>query len=188
MQLPPGITEEELIRQCKTGDLKPLEMLYKHFYGYAMGVGLRYCNNRDDALEVVNDGFIKVFNSLNTFSPDKPFKAWLRKIIVNTAIDKTRKEKKHTWNADLELAQHIATETASVIDLLSAGDILKLLDKLPEVHRVVFNLFEIDGYGHDEIAAMLSIPASSSRVYLSRGKEKLREMISKAENNYERRA
>lgn len=82
----------------------------------------------------------------------------------------------------------MAAETASVIDLLSAGDILKLLDKLPEIHRVVFNLFEIDGYSHDEIALMLAIPASSSRVYLSRGKEKLREMISKAEKNYERRA
>lgn len=94
MQLPPGITEDELIRQCKNGDLKPLEMLYKHFYGYAMGIGLRYCTNRDDALEVVNDGFIKLFNSLAQYSADRPFKAWLRRIIINTAIDKNRREKK----------------------------------------------------------------------------------------------
>jgi RNA polymerase sigma factor (sigma-70 family) len=187
MQLPPGITEDELIRQCKNGDLKPLEMLYKHFYGYAMGVGLRYCANRDDALEVVNDGFIKIFNSLNIYSPDKPFKAWLRKIIVNTAIDKNRKEKKHTWNTDLQLAEQVINE-ASVIELLNARDILNLLDKLPQLHRIVFNLYEIDGYSHDEIAAMLAISASSSRVYLSRGKEQLRKWINKAENNYERRA
>lgn len=186
MHLPPGISEEELIRKCKNGDLKPLEMLYKRFYGYAMGVGLRYCPNRDDALEVVNDGFIKVFNSLNTYQLDKPFKAWLRTIIVNTAIDKNRKEKKHSWNTELETARHIAHE-ASVIDSLNASDILKLLDKLPNLHRVIFNLYEIDGYSHDEIAASLTISASSSRVYLSRAKDKLREMISKADINYERR-
>ncbi|RKR82612.1 RNA polymerase sigma-70 factor (ECF subfamily) [Mucilaginibacter gracilis] len=185
MQLPPGITEDDLIRQCKNGDIKPLEMLYKRFYGYAMGIGLRYCANRDDALEVVNDGFIKLFNSLNSYDPDKPFKAWLRRIIVNTAIDKNRREKKHLWNDDLELANQISTQ-ATAIEQLNARDILNMLNKLPDLHRVVFNLYEIDGYSHDDIAALLAISASSSRVYLSRGKERLRELITKAES-HERR-
>lgn len=186
MHLPHGITEDELIRQCKNGDLKLLEMLYKHFYGYAMGVGLRYCPNRDDALEVVNDGFIKVFKSISSYKQEKPFKAWLRTIIVNTAIDKNRTEKKHTWNIELETAQHIGHE-ATVIEQLNARDILNLLDKLPNLHRMIFNLYEIDGYSHDEIAASLAISASSSRVYLSRAKEKLKEMINNADNKYERR-
>jgi RNA polymerase sigma factor (sigma-70 family) len=181
MHLPQGITEDELVRQCKNGDLKPLEALYKHFYGYAMGVGLRYCANRDDALEVVNDGFIKIFNSLNSYNPDKPFKAWLRRIIVNTAIDKNRKEKKHMWAQDLEMAEQVVTGS-TIIEHLNARDILNMLDKLPELHRTIFNLYEIDGYSHDEIAKMLAIPASSSRVYLTRGKDKLRELINKANN------
>lgn len=186
MQLPPGITEDELIRQCKTGDLKPLEMLYKHFYGYAMGIGLRYCANRDDALEVVNDGFIKLFNSIGQYDADKPFKAWLRRIIVNTAIDKTRKGKKHMWAQDLQTAEHLIKD-ATIIEQLNTRDILNLLNKLPELHRMVFNLYEIDGYSHDEIAKMLAIPASSARVYLTRAKEKMRELITQAES-HERRA
>lgn len=185
MRLPPGITEEDLIGQCKTGDLRWLEMLYKHFYGYAMGIGLRYCNNRDDAMEVVNDGFIKVFNTLDRYSDDKPFKAWLRRIIVNTAIDKHRKEKKHMWAEDLDAAGDLAHHT-TVIEHMNARDILNMMDKLPQLHRTVFNLYEIDGYSHDDIADMLAISASSSRVYLSRGKEKLRELITKAESDARR--
>jgi len=181
MPLPPGITEDELIRQCKNGDLKPLEMLYKHFYGYAMGIGLRYCNNRNDALEVVNDAFIKVFKTMNNYDADKPFKAWLRRIIVNTAIDKTRREKKHMWAEDLEMAENIP-QGVTAIEQLNARDILNLMERLPQIHRTIFNLYEIDGYSHDEIAGMLAISASTSRVYLSRGKEKLRALINQEES------
>src|ERR1700761_4471267 len=114
MRIPPGITEEELIQKCKKGDLKHLEMLYKHFYGYAMGVALRYSNSRDDALEVVNDGFIKVFGALPQYDTGRPFKAWLRRIIVNAAIDKQRKEQKHQWNTDLDKAGYVETTTGVI--------------------------------------------------------------------------
>jgi RNA polymerase sigma-70 factor (ECF subfamily) len=184
MQLPPGITEQELVRQCKNGDLKHLEMLYKHYYGYAMGVGLRYSNNRDDALEVVNDAFIKAFGDMDNYQADKPFKAWLRRIVVNTAIDKQRREKKYLMDVDLDDAWHIS-QLPSVIQQLSANDILKLMDGLPQAYRLVFNLYEIDGYDHNEIADMLGISASSSRVYLGRAKEKLRNAILK-ENEHKR--
>jgi RNA polymerase sigma-70 factor (ECF subfamily) len=73
MQQRPGVAEEEIIRHCKTGSLKYQEMLYKLFYGYAMGVSLRYCFSREDAVEVVNDAFIKVFNAINSYANDKPF-------------------------------------------------------------------------------------------------------------------
>jgi RNA polymerase sigma factor (sigma-70 family) len=181
MQLPSGITEDDLIRQCKNGDLKHLEMLYKHFYGYAMGIGLRYCPTRDDALEVVNDGFIKLFKSIDQYNSDRPFKAWLRRIIVNTAIDKNRKDKKHLWHQDIEVAEGIGY-SAGIVEQMNARDILNLLDKLPQMHRTVFNLYEIDGYSHDEIAAMLGIPTSSSRVYLTRGKEKMRALITNTQS------
>jgi RNA polymerase sigma factor (sigma-70 family) len=176
MQLPPGITEQGLIQQCKNGDLKHLEMLYKHFYGYAMGVGLRYSNNRDDALEVVNDAFIKVFGDIRNYQQDKPFKAWLRRIVVNTAIDKHRKERKHQMNTDLDDALYVSQQPL-VLAQMNANDILKLMDTLPPAHRMVFNLYEIDGYDHTEIAAMMGITASSSRVYLGRAKEKLRAIL-----------
>ena len=176
MHPPRRIAEEELIMQCKSGSLKYQELLYKQFYGYAMGISLRYCLNRDDALEVVNDAFIKVFNSMKGYDISKPFKAWLRAIVVNTAIDRRRKDMKLQLNTDLDGAEHL-TIGINVIDSLNARDIINLMHGLPAIQLAIFNLYEVDGYNHDEIADMLKIPASSSRVYLSRAKEKLRRLI-----------
>lgn len=170
------IAEDELIRQCKAGSLKYQELLYKQFYGYAMGIGLRYSPNRDDALEVVNDAFIKIFNSMGGYDITKPFKAWLRTIVVNTAIDRRRKDMKLQLNIELDNAGPIVSHV-NALDNLNAQDILNLMKALPAIQLTIFNLYEIDGYNHDEIAAMLGIPASSSRVYLSRAKEKLRKII-----------
>jgi len=176
MHPPHRIAEDELIRQCKAGSLRYQELLYKQFYGYAMGIGLRYCPNRDDALEIVNDAFIKVFNSMTSYDIAKPFKAWLRTIVVNTAIDRRRKDLKLQLNIELDYANPIVV-SVNVIDNLNAQDILNLMKELPAIQLTIFNLYEIDGYNHDEIADLLNIPASSSRVYLSRAKEKLRKMI-----------
>ncbi|MDN3547488.1 RNA polymerase sigma factor [Mucilaginibacter aquaedulcis] len=183
MHSPPRITEEEIISQCKTGSLKHQEMLYKLFYGYAMGISLRYSLNRDDALEVVNDAFIKVFNAIHSYNIDKPFKAWLRTIVVNTAIDRRRKDLKFQLNVELENAAPI-TSNMGAVDNLNVQDILKLMKELPAIQLTIFNLYEIDGYNHDEIANMLSIPVSSSRVYLSRAKERLRKMLRTETQNH----
>ncbi|AYL96986.1 RNA polymerase sigma factor [Mucilaginibacter celer] len=178
MHPPPRITEEEIVRQCKKGSLKYQELLYKQFYGYAMGISLRYSLNRDDALEAVNDAFIKVFNAIGSYNTDKPFKAWLRTIMVNTAIDRRRKDLKFQLNVELDNAAPIRSSMGPV-DNLNAQDILKLMVELPAIQRTIFNMYEIDGYDHEEIATMLSIPVSSSRVYLSRAKERLRNILRK---------
>jgi RNA polymerase sigma factor (sigma-70 family) len=178
------IPEEEIIRQCKTGSLKYQELLYKQFYGYAMGISLRYSLNRDDAMEVVNDAFIKVFNAISNFNSDKPFKAWLRTILVNTAIDRRRKDLKFQLNVELENA--MPAISVSGIETLNVQDILKLMNELPQIQMTIFNLYEVDGYSHDEIGQMLAIPVSSSRVYLSRAKEKLRNVIRSEEQKHGR--
>ncbi|RCH56896.1 RNA polymerase subunit sigma-70 [Mucilaginibacter hurinus] len=184
MQQTKSITESEIVSQCKKGSIKYQELLYKQFYGYAMGIGLRYSINRDDALEAVNDAFIKVFNAIHTYNEDKPFKAWLRTVVVNTAIDQRRKGLKFQLNTDIDDAPQIAhNETA--VSKMNAQDILKLLKELPEIQSAIFNLYEIDGYNHDEISKMLDIPVSSSRVYLSRAKEKLRKILSTEAQSYE---
>lgn len=177
----PDIAEQELIRQCKNGDLKYQELLYKQFYGYAMGIGLRYSANRDDALEVVNDAFIKVFNSIKSFDNSLPFKPWLQKVIVHTAIDQHRKNKRYL-TADLDEAVAISTP-AIAINQLNLKDILLMLNSLPEINKLVFNLYEIEGYNHEEISKILNIAQSSSRVYLSRAKEKLRKLVWLHEKN-----
>ena len=179
-----AIADDVLISQCKKGSLKHQEILYKRFYGYAMGISLRYSFNRDDAMEAVNDAFIKIFKAIGSYDVNKAFKAWLRTVIINTTIDRRRKDIKHQLN--LELDDTLSVQTAhGIVAELNAGDILIMMNHLPAIQRTIFNLYEIDGYDHDEIADMLSIPASSSRVYLSRAKEKLRTIIKKEDSRYE---
>ncbi|MEB0261451.1 MULTISPECIES: RNA polymerase sigma factor [unclassified Mucilaginibacter] len=178
-----GITEDEIVSKCKSGSIKHQELLYKQFYGYAMGVSMRYSLNQDDALEVANDAFIKVFNNIGTYNANKPFRAWLRTIVVNTAIDRRRKEIKHQANLDIEDAYNVGSN-ATAIDTLNAQDILKLMKQLPQIQLTIFNMYEIDGYNHDEIGKILNLPASSSRVYLSRAKDKLRQLLTTETQNH----
>jgi len=166
----------ELISYCKKGDLRYQEVLYKQFYGYALGICMRYLGNRDDALEAANDSFIKVFKSMASFNEDNDFKPWFRKILVNTSLDYKRKSMR--FSEALELTDTVPqTIHISVIDKLSAQDILSLMKHLNEMQRTVFNLYEVDGYSHKEIGNMLNIPESSSRTYLTRAKQALQQLL-----------
>ncbi|MBE7177958.1 MAG: RNA polymerase sigma factor [Mucilaginibacter polytrichastri] len=182
MTVQPGDSREtELIRLCKRNKAGAQEKLYTRYFGYAMGVGLRYCINRDDALEVVNDAFIKIFGAIQSFDEALPFKPWLRRIVINCSIDQRRKNQRLLYTEDIETADAVAINI-SAIDKLQMDDLLKMLDMLPEMLRTVFNLVEVDGYSHEEIAKMIGIPASSSRVYLSRAKDRLRAMLTNPNN------
>ncbi|ADY52663.1 RNA polymerase, sigma-24 subunit, ECF subfamily [Pseudopedobacter saltans DSM 12145] len=178
-------SDQELIIKCRKDDYKAQEALYKRFYAYAMGISLRYCINRDDALEAVNDSFIKLFKTIKTFEDHRLIKPWFRQIVVNSSIDNRRKNLKHSAALDIEYADEKPTDF-NAIAKINAEDILKLLDCLPEIHKVVFNLYEIDGYSHEEIADILDIPSSSSRVYLSRAKDKLRKLVNSRFLDHER--
>lgn len=176
---------EDLIAGCLRNDNKSKEMVYKSFYGYLMGVILRYTNDRNDSEELVNDSFIKIFKSIAQFTCpkedtelQKAFKGWIAKISSRTAIDFLRSKKTYLYVDDIVEEQQPLT-TVNVITHLNVQDILKLLDALPETHRLVFNMYEIEGFSHDEISKMLNIPESSSRVYLTRAKNKLRDLYSK---------
>lgn len=167
---------EKIIEGCVRKIEKSQEMLYKKFFGYALSVAMIYTNHRSDAIEVVDDSFIKVFAEISRFDPSLPFKSWLRRIVINTAIDRCRKFNKHQYS-DESQAILIRDESASVESQLTAEDIIGLLNQLPPLHKLVFNLYEIEGYSHEEIAIQLNIPESSSRVYLTRAKKQLRELI-----------
>jgi RNA polymerase sigma factor (sigma-70 family) len=174
--LPQTTDVTELINRCKKTHLPSQEELYKLFYGYAMGICLRYLVNRDDALEAVNDSFIKAFKAMHTFKQDADFKAWFRKILVNTSLDYKRKNMR--FNQAIELTDtNPQTTYASGIEKLSVKDILGLMKNLNELQHLVFNLYEIDGYTHKEISTLLNIPESSSRTYLSRAKQILQQLL-----------
>lgn len=177
---------KEIIAGLSTRDDRIQERIYIHYWGYLMGVATRYFKDRNIAREVVNDSFMKAFKTMYDFKHDhnlvdfqKTFKAWLAKITVRTALDKIRANK----SALIYVEEYTDESPVSYVEAeskLFVEDILKLLHELPDLHRTVFNLYEIEGFSHDEIGEMLTIPVSSSRTYLTRAKQKLRELYIKS--------
>ena len=165
-------TDKELIKGCCKGNLRFQELLYRRFYAFAMSVCIRYTTSRDDALEILNDGFMKVFDNISKYDQERPFKSWFRKILVNTALDRFRAGKRFRISTDIE-----EVEVAGEPELnrwMEAEEILLLLSGLPELYRVIFNLHEVEGYSHEEIAGMLDIAPGTSRSHLSRARMMLR--------------
>ncbi len=160
-----------IIQGCKSGDEKCQESLYKGYYGYVISIALRYVGRRELAEEAVNDCFLKVFDHMDDYDDRKPFKAWVRQITVNICIDLLRKENRFAPISETQIAEHSFDETVS--GALDYNSILKGLDCLPVLHRLVFNMYEIEGYSHSEIAGKLRVAESSSRTYLTRAKKKL---------------
>lgn len=166
---------DELIQGCHQKNRKYQEILYKRFFGYALKVALIYNRDRNNALEIVNDSFIKVFNQIKKYDSSFPFRTWLGKIVVNTSIDWFRKNNRNL-KAEEEIIL-VPDDTPGIITQMTAQDILKLLNLLPDIQRLVFNLYEIEGYSHEEISSILTIPENTSRVYLTRAKKRLRELF-----------
>jgi RNA polymerase sigma-70 factor (ECF subfamily) len=171
----------QLIRGCIAEDRKCQKMLYKAFYGFAMGICLRYAGNRDDAAEVMNQGFFKVFTRLNTYNIEIPFKAWLGKIMINVSIDFYRANLKTAFLDDLDKAANV-TDGELVDKNLNYNDLLLLVQRLPSAYRTVFNLFAIEGYSHEEIAEMLNINTGTSKSNLHKARQKLKQMIFDADS------
>jgi len=166
----------KVLKGCSRGNLKAQEDLFKLYYGYVMSIALRFSSCHDNALEIANDSFLKIFMKIKSHQIDKEFKAWVRKIVVNTAIDYYRKDKKNNMEISIEIAYDEPADE-SVIDNLNAEEIIKLINSLPMNYRYTFSLFEIEGFSHNEIALQLGITESTSRSNLTRAKKMLRHMI-----------
>jgi len=179
-------TDQELIDGCKRRSAKHEECCYKTYYGYVMGISMSYSKDRDIALEICNDSFMKFFDSIKKLEDAQSLKPWLRRITVNTSIDYYRKNKKFQNNVEAD-GNTEAYHDESGLDALGFQDILKLINQVQENHRLVFNLYEIEGYSHREIAHKLHITESSSRVYLARAKKQLRYLVALHIKEYEGR-
>src|SRR5690606_4877912 len=131
-------------------DLNAQELLYRNFYGFAMGICLRYSSNRYDARTIINEGFLKVFNNLHKFDQDKPFQPWLGRIMSNTAIDHYRSELRNMSLLDITEVNEVF-ESPVIEHKLNYDELIKLIQQLPPAYRTVFNLFAIDGLSHSEI-------------------------------------
>lgn len=152
------------------------KMLYQEFYAYGMSICLRYADNRDEAAEILNDGFMKVFQNIARFDLTRPFKPWLRRIIVNTAINHYHQKNRAIKAEELDRVKQSASEEM-VLSGISYDEILGMLRKLPPAYRTVFNLHVIEGYKHEEIAAMLGVSVGTSKSNLFKAKEQLRRIL-----------
>jgi RNA polymerase sigma-70 factor (ECF subfamily) len=173
------------IQLCIKGDANSQKALYKSFYGYAMSICMRYSINREEATEVLNDGFLKVFTKLNKYDPTRSFKGWLRKIMINTALDNYRHNLKHYYQQDLETSPDVAA-SGNVLANMAYEEIVGLVQKLSPAYRTVFNLYVMDGYSHEEIAEMLDISIGTSKSNLFKARENLRMLLKKNKDEYAR--
>ncbi|MEZ4826542.1 MAG: sigma-70 family RNA polymerase sigma factor [Bacteroidia bacterium] len=167
---------KHLVDDCRKGKLDSQKELYKQFYGYAMGICLRYSQNREEAKEIVNDGFLKIFAHIRDQREERSFKAWLRKIMIHASIDYFRRNEKYYGQS--EISPFI--KDLSVTDgnaALSEQEILRLVQLLPPAYRMVFNLYAIEGYKHHEIAEMTGTTVGTSKSNLAKARLRLKEML-----------
>ena len=167
----------EVVEDCLRGKESAMKKFYEHFHGFALSVCMSYCENRDDALEIMNDGFLKVFKNLDKVENIERIKPWLRRIMINVAIDHFRK---NVRKQSAQLSENVADPNygdASVYAKLSSEDIMKAVQSLPTNYRMVFNLYAVEGYSHKEIGEMLKIAESTSRANLSLANGLLREKL-----------
>ena len=141
-----------------------------------MGICLRYSRTREEAVEILNDGFIKIFTKLDHYSKGLSFKGWLRRVLINSAIDYFRRNERHYHSLDIS---HVYYESASenIIDKLSEEVIIAAIQRLPPSYRMVFNLYVIEGYTHEEIANQLNISVGTSKSNLAIARNKLKKIL-----------
>ena len=176
------MTENEwlqLIDGCRKQERDSQKRLFKLYYNYAMSVSTRYAPTFEEAEEITNDAFVKVFARMAThYTVGLSFKGWLRRIVVNTAIDKFRASKSKPDHLSLDAAYYVEHNDFT-IEKMSAEHLLTLIQTLPETYQKVFNLYVIDDYTHAEIADMLGMTEGASKSALSRARQKLKELITR---------
>ncbi len=168
--------EHDIISACLKEERWAQQKLYESYYSKMMAVCLRYANSHEDARDILNEGFIKVFRYLDRYQVGTSLDSWIRRIMVNASIDFYRKSIRHRTE-DMECAYAESAEGEDAISMCSAEEIMKAVQTLPPSYRAVFNLYAIEGYSHKEIGDLLNITESTSRSNLVKARGKLQEML-----------
>jgi len=173
------------VEACALNKRESQKMIYSSFYGYAMAICDRYANKQDDAVEILNDGFLKIFKEIHHYKPAytdvvSSLKGWLRKIMVYTAIDHFRKNQKHQLVTQLDnVVYQLSTVSEDAIDKLSYEEIIRAVQELSPGYRTVFNLFVIEGLSHEEVASQLGVSVGNSKSNLSKARKQLQKILYK---------
>ena len=182
------MTEIEIqqhIEQCRLGNRISQARIFTQFRNYALTVCNRYAATQEEAKEVLNDAFFKIFTKIDRYDASMSFKGWLHRIVVNTAIDRYRTRVNQPRHEELSRAESVEVET-EVVERLTREEIVKMVQHLPPAYRTAFNLFVVDQFTHPEIAAILGITEGASKSNLSKARQHLKRMLQTNETRAER--
>ena len=171
-------SESDIIEGCILGNPRMQRMLYEKFSPKMYALCIRYAGNTDDAQDILQDGFVKVFGNIARFKGTGSFEGWIRRIIVNTAIEHFRK--KNTLQViDEHTENQLADDHTNIFNLFEAKELLEIIKSMPAGYRTVFNLYAVEGYTHKEIATMMNLTEGTSKSQYARAKNWLQERIKK---------
>ena len=161
-----------LIKACSNGDHNAFNEIYNKYSGIMYSICLRYMNSHNDAQDALQEGFIKVYNKISSYSFSGSFEGWMKRIFINTSIELIRKKKYHQ---DIDYLKESEIKMTSKIEIgsMDAKKMIDLIQKLPQGYRTVFNMYVIDGYSHKEISKVLSISESTSKTQLFKARKQL---------------
>ncbi|MBT8234482.1 MAG: RNA polymerase sigma factor [Saprospiraceae bacterium] len=178
-------SEKEFIGACINNEEWAQKKLYEDHYSLMYPLCLRYATDEDEALDILHEGYIKVFRHIGKYTIGTSLKAWIKRIMVNTAIDYYRKRSRRRVE-NIDDARSLKVVGADAVEELSAQEILKAMQKLSNAYRSVFNLYVIEGYSHREVAERLNISESTSRSNLVKARNKLKSILLSKGITYER--
>jgi RNA polymerase sigma factor (sigma-70 family) len=168
------MTDKELVDGCLREERQVQELLFRRFAPRMKAVCMRYCQNQEDAEDALMETFVKVFDHIRTFSHQGALEGWIRRIAVNTSLNKIR-SRRQTETLEPEL--HDTEIGDDALNRLETIELLEMIGKLPEGYRMVFNMYAVEGYSHHEIAGMLGIEEVTSRTQLAKARRALQKMI-----------
>ena len=171
------MTEEAILQGCLRNESTAQKELYNRYSPKMLAVCYRFGHNREDAEDMLQEGFIKVFSQIHTFRNQGAFEGWIRRIIVHTCINNLKKNKKFNESVDLIHANTLQVREESVPSIVQAKQVVECIRLLPLGYRTVLNLYAIEGYSHKEISIMLEIEESTSRSQYTRAKQMLEEIL-----------
>jgi len=187
------ISDEQIIEGCLSGKRKAYSLLFQKYASVMMGICMRFCKNRDDAEDVLQEGFIKVFSNMENYRHEGSFEGWIKRIMINSAIDHYKNNLKHSFHYNVD-----EMEDHSILDDQHGHDpgspqfqdiprekLMELIQGLPDGYRMVFNLYAIEGMSHREIAAKLDFTENTSKTQLMKARRTLRGKLKEWIKKYE---
>ncbi len=182
------MSEEAILQDCIQNDALAQKELYNKYSPKMLAVCYRFAHNREDAEDMLQEGFIKVFLQIHTFRNQGAFEGWVRRIIVHTCINSLKKNKKFVESVDLIHANSVPVREETIPSIMQAKQLVECIRLLPIGYRTVLNLYAIEGYSHKEIGEMLDVEESTSRSQYTRAKQMLEDILLKKNIIYKSKA